>query len=121
MIKLKWLGALALVLSGLAHADNSSIPTRTFTAAAPGYVNMSTMPFPATLGVNVASGDTDTCYTTLTPNALYPSVTATWVAIGTLTSVTASAQVSLPTRVQAIKCIQTVGTGADSVDVSSGY
>ena len=121
MTKAKWLGALALIGGTLAHADNSSIPTRTFTAAAPGYVNMSTMPFPATLGVNVASGDTDTCYTTLTPNALYPSVTATWVAIATLTSVTASAQVSLPTRIQAIKCVQTVGSGTDSVDVSSGY
>ncbi len=114
------LALLVLASCFSAYADNASIPTRTFTTT-PSYVNMSSVPFPATVAINVASGDTDTCYQTLTPNALYPSTTATWYPIPGLSSITASAVVSLPTRIQAIKCVQTAGTGTDSIDMSSGY
>jgi len=105
---------IACLWAGLAFAIAGSY---TFTAT-PAYVDLSNMRSPITVTAIPAASTTITCYQSTTPGAFTTPGSATWSAISGLTSITANATVALASPYQALKCLDTVGTGSSTVEVN---
>ena len=114
---------LFLVCSGVvvgAQAGGLIYPPA-YILPSPGTVqDMSLASFPATVAVTVGSGDTVSCYMSLTPGAGQHVASSRWFPLTSLTAITASDSITLPSRVAAVECIQTAGTGTDYLEMATG-
>lgn len=118
----KLLAILLLLTAPVAWALTTSVPTLSFSTGTV-YINGASMRFPGTLGVYPSSGDTDSCFMSLTPNAYnHPTASSVvWQPLTGLTSVTVASSISLMSPVEAIECMRVGGSGTDSADYVGGY